>query len=117
MTPFRRVIIESPYRGLTPRAVQRNIQYAIAAMKDSINRGEAPFLSHLLYTNALDDRIQSERELGIVLGYTWWSKGVPICFYCDLGWTEGMVNAKLVAQRMHIRIEERYVAKDLNQDY
>ena len=117
MTPFRRVIVESPYRGLTPRMQRRNLNYAIAAMKDTINRGEAPFLSHLLYPQALDDRIQCERELGITLGYTWWSKGTLVCFYCDLGWSQGMVDAKLVAQRMHVRIEERYIAKDLNQDH
>ena len=52
---IRRVMIESPYRALTAALSRRNITYAVSAMQDSIRRGEAPFLSHLLYTRALDD--------------------------------------------------------------
>lgn len=42
---MRRVIVESPYAG----DVIRNVEYARAAMRDCLQRGEAPFASHLLY--------------------------------------------------------------------
>jgi hypothetical protein len=109
---YRRVIIESPFRGLTRRLAQKNVNYAVAAMKDSINRGEAPFLSHMLYPAALDDAIAVERILGIELGYAWWTAAEAICCYCDLGWSLGMVEATLRAKALHIPIEERYLAKD-----
>lgn len=117
MIPFRRVIVESPYRALNSRTARRNIAYAISAMKDAINRGEAPFLSHLLYPDALDDTVPYERELGITLGYAWWASAEAVCFYCDLGWSMGMVNAKILAQSRHIPIEERYIAQDRDQNY
>ena len=66
------VILESPYAGGThlpidmrERDKQRNILYARACMKDCLNKGEAPFLSHLLYTQVLDDDVKEERALGI----------------------------------------------------
>lgn len=42
--PF--VIIESPFAG----EVEENIKYARQCLRDSILRGEVPFVSHLLYT-------------------------------------------------------------------
>jgi hypothetical protein len=105
----RRVIVESPYHALTARLARRNITYAVSAMQDSIRRGEAPFLPHLLYTRALDDDRPAERTLGISLGYAWWDAAEAICFYCDLGWSDGMVDAKLQAEFRHFVIEERYL--------
>ena len=57
---MQRVIIESPYAG----DVERNVRYARAAMADCLKRGEAPFASHLLYTQegVLDDDIPGERQ-------------------------------------------------------
>ncbi len=43
------VILESPYGG-TPEEVERNVKYARACLRDCLLRGEAPFASHLLYT-------------------------------------------------------------------
>ena len=55
------VCIESPFAG----NVEFNVEYAKLAMKDSLSRGEAPFLSHLLYTQVLDDTKPDERGWGI----------------------------------------------------
>ena len=114
MVAYRRVIVESPYRAATRRAAQRNVRYMMSAMRDSIRGGEAPFLSHMMYTGALDDSIVLERQLGIDLGYAWWPAAEAICFYCDLGWTPGMVDAKLRANQYRMIIEERYLEKDTN---
>lgn len=46
----RRVFVASPYAG----DVARNERYARACMVDSLARGEAPFVPHLLYTQLLD---------------------------------------------------------------
>ena len=66
---MKRVIIESPYAG----DVERNLRYARAAMKDCLHRGEAPYASHLLYTQegVLDDDVPGERKLGISAGLSW----------------------------------------------
>ncbi|GEM_PF-6649561 len=62
------VIIESPFKGETPVEEADNIAYAREAMRDSLYRGEAPFASHLLYPQALDDGDERERSMGIEAG-------------------------------------------------
>ena len=82
------VIIESPYAG----DVARNIKYARAAVKDSLARGEAPFASHLFYTQEglLDDGIPKERTWGIEAGLAWGRVADLTAVYIDLGITTGM---------------------------
>lgn len=52
-------------------------------MLDALDRGEAPYASHLLYTQMLDDTIPAERELGIKAGFAW-GDGVRRVYYSDL---------------------------------
>lgn len=82
------VIIESPYAG----EVERNLLYARRAMRDSLNRGENPIASHLLYTqpNILDDNKPDERKRGIYAGFAWWEKADVVIFYIDYGMSRGM---------------------------
>lgn len=58
---YQTVQLESPYAG----DVARNRMYARRAMLDCLRHGEAPFASHLLYTQVLDDTIPEDRELGM----------------------------------------------------
>jgi len=58
------VIIESPYAG----DQKLNTEYARQCMRDCLNRGEAPFASHLLYTQVIDEKKTKERNLGIQAG-------------------------------------------------
>ena len=51
--PF--TVIESPFSAPTIDELVRNIQYAMLAVRDSLSRGEAPYASHLFYTQMLDD--------------------------------------------------------------
>jgi hypothetical protein len=85
---MRRVIIESPYAG----DIIRNEDYARSCMWDSLRRGEAPFASHLLYTQPgiLRDEISSERERGIRAGFAWGEVSDAIVVYTDLGVSDGM---------------------------
>ena len=67
--PLRLVLIESPYAG----DVDSNIAFARKCMADCLRRNEAPFASHILYTQpgVLDDNIPAERKLGIEAGLAW----------------------------------------------
>lgn len=83
---MRRVIVESPLAG----DVDRNVAYARACMLDCLKRGEAPFASHLLYTQCLDDLIPAQRELGMVAGFAWRDAAEASMVYMDLGISSGM---------------------------
>ena len=85
------VLIESPYAG----DILTNVTYARRCMRDSLFRGEAPFASHLLYTQpgVLDDSIPSERSQGIAAGFAWSRVASLHAFYTDLGWSKGMLAA------------------------
>lgn len=82
------VIIESPYAG----DVEKNIAYARAAVKDCLSRGEAPYASHLFFTQEglLDDAVPEERRLGIQAGLAWGKAAAKTVIYADLGMSEGM---------------------------
>ena len=82
------VIIESPYAG----DIERNIRYGRACMADCLKRGEAPYASHLLYTQdgVLKDEITEERKLGIEAGFAWRKVADLTVVYTDLGFTQGM---------------------------
>lgn len=86
----RRVILESPYAGATLNEVARHEQYARLAMLDSLQRGEAPMASHLLYTLVLDDTDPEQREAGIKAGLAWGPAAEATVVYIDLGVSPGM---------------------------
>lgn len=106
---MKRVLLESPFAG----DVERNIAYARACIKDSLNRGEAPIASHLLYTQQgiLNDDIPSERIQGIDAGLAWKDVAELHVFYVDYGYTEGMLYAKEYATINQIPVEERRLFK------
>ena len=83
------IVIESPYAG----DVERNLPYLQRCIKDSIERGEAPFASHQMYTQALDDKSHQGRLVGIECGYAYLILIRRQIFYTDLGWSPGMITA------------------------
>ena len=103
LTPMRLVILESPYAG----DIARNEHYARAAMRDCLSRGEAPFASHLLYTQCLDDNDVVARALGIEAGLAWGRMADATVVYRDLGITAGMhigiERARLVGRKVEMR--------------
>lgn len=102
---MRLVILESPYAG----AVERNVAYARAAVRDSLLRGEAPIASHLLYTQpgVLDDAIPSERQHGIDAGLAWRARADASVVYVDLGISRGMQFGMDAAAAAGIPVEIR----------
>lgn len=91
---MRLVIVESPYAGLAPGAVAAHETYARLALADCLARGEAPFASHLLYTQpgVLDDLDPVEREKGIAAGLAWGARADATAVYVDLGYSFGMLH-------------------------
>lgn len=85
---MKRVIVETPYAG----DVERNTHYARLCLHDCLLRGEAPFASHLFYTqeSVLDDNIPDERKLGILAGFAWGSVAEATVVYTDYGISNGM---------------------------
>jgi len=110
MTQITRVIVETPFKGETPEVQQRNIEYARACTHDClVNHHEAPFLSHLLYTQdgILNDAIPEERQLGIDAGLVWGSVAEKTVVYLDLGTSISMQYGVLNAIRADRPIEYR----------
>jgi hypothetical protein len=97
------VIVESPFAG----DIEGNKRYAIEACADCFRRNEAPFASHLLYPQILNEHIKTEHEAGIVAGYAFWPVAKLIAFYVDRGWSPGMERAKERAVNLGYRWEER----------
>lgn len=97
------VVIESPFsvyvpnwvppgfKGYTARWLRRhNVEYARRCVLDSLARDEAPYASHLFYTQVLDDRKPLERHLGMTAGFAWGAVAALRAVYCDHGISEGM---------------------------
>ena len=86
----RRVYVETPFRADTPEGLRLNREYLLRCMRDSVMRGEAPFASHLLYVQFLDDDILWEREAGLSCGFAWATQGEATVVYTDHGISSGM---------------------------
>ncbi len=86
--PF--TVIESPFSAPDLDGLVRNVQYTLLAVRDSLNRGEAPYASHLFYTQMLDDNNADERQLGMDAGLTICQHAEQSAVYIDLGVSRGM---------------------------
>src|SRR5688572_22689716 len=112
----RFVIIESPFAGTGwwPLSVWRrwrNMRYARACMADALSRGEAPFASHMLYTQpgVLRDGVPSERRLGIAAGLHIAQRADATIVYKDHGISSGMRQGIEHAQRCGRPVEYRTI--------
>jgi hypothetical protein len=99
------VIIESPFAGTR----EANIRYARRAMLDSLRRGEAPFASHLLYPQVLEDSLPDERELGMLAGFKFYSVASLCAVYNDMGVSPGMLRGIDMAVKANIPLEYRSI--------
>ena len=86
------VLVESPFAAPTPEGIEKNVRYARACLADCLRRGEAPFASHLLYTQGgvLRDEIPGERAHALHAGWAWGKVAAATVVYLDLGWSNGM---------------------------
>lgn len=109
------VVIESPFGG----EVCTNVAYARACLADSLGRGEAPFASHLLYTQpgVLDDNKPEERSKGIETGWAFYNAASLVAVYIDRGITNGMKDGIARAKSLGVTVEERKIAGHLWDDH
>jgi hypothetical protein len=110
---MRLVILESPYAG-TAGEVEQNVAYARQCLRDSLNRGESPLASHLLYAQpgVLDDTIPEERALGIEAGLAWGKAAEASVVYVDRGVSPGMRQGINRARAEGRRVEFRSLTAD-----
>jgi hypothetical protein len=109
-TSFPLVILESPYAG----DIERNVRYAKACMRDCLFRGEAPYASHLLYTQdgITDDEIPEERSLGMRAGMAWGAMASKTVVYIDHGVSKGMAWGIEHAKRLGRPVEYRQLYQE-----
>jgi hypothetical protein len=101
------VILESPFANRDIFLFERNQRYLALAMLDCLKKGEAPFASHGLYPQCLDDNIPEQRELGIQAGFAWRTVAVKTVVYQDLGISRGMEYGIAHSKELKIPIEYR----------
>lgn len=107
MTDRPIVIIETPFAAEDGNVLAENIEYARLAVLDSLRRGEAPFASHLLYTQVLDDRIEAERLEGIEAGFAVKKVAAKTAVYTDRGISSGMAKGIELSATLKQEIEYR----------
>lgn len=103
------VVIESPLAG----DFARNIRYARLCVYDSIQYGEAPFASHLLYTQCLDDEDPEQRKRGMYAGFSWGARAALCAAYVDFGISGGMQSGIDRALGLGIPVVQRRLSHSL----
>ena len=101
------VYIESPYAESESGSVEDHVEYAQACLIDCIKRGEAPFASHLLYPQVLDDLEPSERAQAMRNGEAWAVQADLRVVYTDQGESKGMTWGIRHAAGLGQRVEYR----------
>lgn len=86
-----------------------NVDYARKCLWDSLLRKESPFVSHLLYTQVLDDQIPEEREMGMSRALAWYDTADLCAVYTDLGISSGMEKGMAYAESIGLPTEERSI--------
>ena len=112
--PF--VLLESPYSSPERKKLVENFNYAKAILNDSISKGESPFLSHLFYTQFLNDRNKDERQEGMEAGWAMLHKADLVAVYLDYGWTDGMVEGIIRAVSLGVPWERRKIGWPLEKE-
>lgn len=99
--------IESPFSAPDEQGIIHNVYYTMLAVRDSLERGEVPYASHLFYTQMLDDSIPHERQLGIDAGLFIGRTAELTAVYIDLGVSRGMEYGVDVAKKAGRPVIER----------
>lgn len=108
------MIIESPYSAPTAEGIARNRRYLDACILDCIRRGETPYASHKMLTDALNDASPAEREQGIQAGFEMREAlvGALTVLYLDLGLSDGMARGIAHAVDCGQETEDRLLGGD-----
>ena len=111
MTP---IIIESPFAANQENSEDEHVKYARRCLRDSLLRGEAPYASHLLYTQAgvLRDDVPEERKHGIEAGFVWRDRAERSVFYTDYGISGGMKLGIADLEKKKLEVEYRTIGRN-----
>lgn len=93
------VYVCSPYRGDT----ERNIKYARKLTWEVLERGYTPITPHLYLTQALNDEIPKERELGLLAGQDLLKHCGYILIGGKYGISEGMQQEIVIAREVGVK--------------
>lgn len=109
---WRPVIIESPYGNEDRIEVMRNEVYCRAAIRDCLQRGEAPFASHGLYPlpGILKDHVAEERQRGMRAGFAIAELFPTRIFYMDRGLSSGMWQGVIKARELNQCVSFRRIS-------
>lgn len=108
-----RVYIESPFASIESDLFELYKNYVHLAIRDCIERGEAPFASHAFYTNYLDDSQREQRVQGMEMGQSWAEVSGLIAVYEDYGISKGMHWGMSLARQRGQKIEHRSIREML----
>lgn len=110
---MKKVVIESPYKASDAYTLEQHKRYLEFAMQDALRNGEAPFASHMLYTDVLDDDNAVERLQGIHAGLVWGEGCDYVAVYRDMGVSSGMQLGIYHWNQLGKRVEWRTIAPGL----
>jgi hypothetical protein len=90
LPPPKLVIVESPFRATPYYTQEQHKLYLLHCLADCYRRGEAPFASHHLAPEVLNDDDDYERAVGIRTGTAWGKYADLVAIYSCLGVSPGM---------------------------
>lgn len=102
------VCIESPLAG----DIETNTAYARACLFYCLQRDVAPFASHLLYTQVLDDQSQDDLKRGMKAGFAMGDQCDERWVFIDRGVSSGMKAAITRAERLRQPTYEKSLGDD-----
>lgn len=105
--PPKLVVVESPFKANEYYSCEQMRLYLQHCLADCYRRGEAPFASHHLSTEVLNDSTPYERALGIRCGLAWGKHADLVAVYQDFGLSSGMREAISVYKSLEKPIEWR----------
>ena len=106
------VTVESPFAANETNSEAVHRAYLERCILDCIKRGESPYASHKMLTDALDDSIPEQRTTGIEAGYIYAARSDKIAFYIDYGTSHGMKLAENKYKLFSLPYEFREIGKN-----
>lgn len=105
----KRVVALSPFMMEDPANGRKMVRYGNRCAQDSLNRGEAPIMSHLFYYSSLSYNNPIERDIGLHAQLTWIPEAQLVVVYMDMGVTPAMQVGINVAEVNNRKIEYRSI--------
>jgi len=104
---MNKVVVESRLNGDTTT----NLRFVLWCCRALLVReGKHAIASHMICPWFMDDSNSNERDQGIAWEWVW-EPYVPHMFFCDLGWSRGMLAARDKCMKEQIPYDELTLAK------